>query len=92
MAATVADSQKNESSRNDLILQIRKEQKAMWDLGYRMPIEDWLLKHSSSLTESDDQLVLLLGEVEMRRASGEKPELKDIKAISPVGRAAGASL
>lgn len=83
MAATVADSQQNEGSRNALIMRIRCEQKAMWDLGTRMPIEEWIEKHSTELTDLDDQLVLILGEVEMRRAMGEKPELQEYQQRFP---------
>ncbi|MFT3879438.1 MAG: serine/threonine-protein kinase [Gemmatales bacterium] len=83
MAASVADSSKNEGSRNEVIVRIRREQKAMWDLGNRMPIEDWIEKHSSVLTDSDDQLVLILGEVEMRRASGDRPELQEYQQRFP---------
>lgn len=83
MAAPVAESPKNENSRNELIVRIRREQKALWDLGNRMPIESWLDRHSSALTDSDDQLVLILGEVEMRRAGGDKPELKEYQQRFP---------
>ncbi|HQR08357.1 MAG TPA: serine/threonine-protein kinase [Gemmatales bacterium] len=83
MAAPVAESPKNEGSRNELIVRIRKEQKALWDLGNRMPIESWIDRHSSALTDSDDQLVLILGEVEMRRAGGEKPDLKEYQQRFP---------
>lgn len=83
MAATVPDSHKNEGSRNELIMRIRREQKATWELGTRTPIEDWIEKHSTELTDLDDQLVLILGEVEMRRAIGEKPELQEYQQRFP---------
>lgn len=83
MAVPVAESPKNENSRNELIKRIRIEQKAQWDLGTRLPIEGWIEKYESFLTDADDQLVLILGEVEMRRASGEKPELKEYQQRFP---------
>lgn len=83
MAATVADSQENEGSRNALIMRIRREQKATWELGTRTPIENWIEKHATALTDLDDQLVLILGEVEMLRAMGEKPELQEYQQRFP---------